>query len=313
MIGLCIESSHKKGMGHLFRALNLIEFLRIKGQAFVVFVNDNEKAMSILKEKNIEYELVNLDDLESDWETSLIKKYSINLWVNDRLNTEVRHSQNVVKNNARLITFDDRGSGSELAEINIAALLFDDNLKGKIVLKGVNYLILNKEIEKFKRLRTNLENIIVTLGGSDTYGVTLKVVNILKKLNKKATIHIGPSFGHTKELNKIIDNRFIVKHNLPSMIEEFYNYDLAITGGGITPFEANASGLPCLIIANEPWEIDNGRFLEALGCSKFIGHYKSFDIKLLESKFDLEELSKAGMNKIKLDGLINIFSEVGFE
>ena len=81
-------------------------------------------------------------------------------------------------------------------------------IKGKKILQGIEYLILNKEIDQYKKLRTKADQILVTLGGSDTYGVTLHVLKILKKYNIHATIHIGPSFEHTKELREEINENY---------------------------------------------------------------------------------------------------------
>ncbi|OGH99714.1 MAG: hypothetical protein A2039_01620 [Candidatus Melainabacteria bacterium GWA2_34_9] len=299
-------------MGHLFRVLNLIEYLKEKKQNYVIFINNDKNAVFIIKEKNIPHEIVNLSDFQSDWESVLINKYNIDLWINDRLDTDIKHSQNVVKNNIKLVTFDDRGTGAKLADINIAALSFNNSeeLKGKKILTGIKYLILNKEIEKYKRIRTKTERILVTLGGSDTYGVTLKVVEILKNLDKSATIITGPSFQHKKELENIIDDRFIIKKTVTSLIEEFYNYDIAVTGGGITPFEANATGLPCIIIASEIHEIQTAQYLEKLGSSVFARYHENIDIKLFNQNYDIEKLSKIGLKTIKTDGVENIYNTI---
>ena len=84
-----------------------------------------------------------------------------------------------------------------------------EKLKGAKILTGLDYLILNKEIEKYQRIRTRSEKILVTLGGSDTYSVTLKVVDALKQKGKSATIITGPSFLYEQELKKITN------HNQP--------------------------------------------------------------------------------------------------
>lgn len=85
---------------------------------------------------------------------------------------------------------------------------------------------------KNRRQRTGLRKILVTLGGSDTYGVAVKVVNILKKKGYSADIVIESDFQHKDLLNQKIDSRFIVYDTVPSLIAKFYEYDLAITGGG---------------------------------------------------------------------------------
>jgi spore coat polysaccharide biosynthesis predicted glycosyltransferase SpsG len=314
VIALCIESSHKKGMGHLFRALNIIDYLRENNNSFVVFINEDKTANNILDNKRIPYELVNLPDTTRDWETVLIKKYGIDIWINDRLDTCAEHAKNVVKNMVQLITFDDKGSGAEFADIHVAAMIFTEkdkkNIKGKKVLHGIKYLILNKEIDKYKRIRDNNESIIVTLGGSDTYGVSVRVLEFLRRFDMPATIVLGPSFEHKKELYQIIDDRYCVKEYIPSLIKECYNYDLAITGGGITPFEANAAGLPCIIIASEAWEIDNGQYLDTLGSSKFAGFRTNFKLPVIKDKKNLERMSDIGIKHIDTNGIDRIFDEV---
>jgi spore coat polysaccharide biosynthesis predicted glycosyltransferase SpsG len=186
-----------------------------------------------------------------------------------------------------------------------------NELKGKRVLTGIQYLALNKEIDRYRRARTHLKSpTLVTLGGSDTYGVTVQVVALLKKLNWGATVIVGPSFQHDEELKQILGGRFTVKRGVPSLIQEFVHYDLAITGGGATPFEANASGLPCIIVANEPHEIEIAQYLAGIGSSVFAGYYREIVEKVFDIDLNIEEMSRTGMEKIGTDGVDNIFREI---
>ena len=312
MFAICIEASHKMGLGHLFRMLNLTEHLKANNEEVVLFVNEDEVVNNILNEKGVRFETVDLSDLTSGWEAHFIEKYGVEIWINDRLNTELAHSKNVKATGIKLVTFDDHGAGAELADINIAALpcSFADELKGKKVLSGIDYLLLNKNIERFKRLRKEAGNIIVTLGGCDTYGATIKVVRILKELGKHFTVHIGPAFEHLEELNEIIDEDIEVIGQVPSLIETLSKYDLAITGGGMTPFEANAAGLPCIIVANETFEIPNAKFLAGLGSSLFAGFHEDIDTGAFTATLDIERMSAIGMKEISLNGIENIYNEM---
>jgi len=313
MFAICIEASHAKGMGHLFRMLNFAKYLYLKKQDFIFLINDNEKTKEILKLCGYKYEIVDLEDLSSDWESKLINKYSFTYWINDRLDTDEIHAENIIKNEVKLITFDDLGSGSKLSDVNVFGLFFHNNkLQGKKILKGVDYLILNPEIDQFKRIRTELKNILVSLGGSDTYGVTIKVLKLLKKHNIKATIHIGSSFEHINELNSELTSDYEIVSFVPSLIELFSRFDLAISGGGVTPFEANASGLPCLIIANELFEIPNGKYLESIGTSEFLGFYKEINEQIFENLqgFDIEIMSKKGMEMLSTNATQKIYKEI---
>lgn len=312
MFGICIEASHQRGMGHLFRALNLCEGLSERGLTFHIFINKNDASETILKQRNLPFETVPLDSSKQDWQQKLIHQYGINTWVDDRLNTDITHAAQIKECNIALVTFDDRGSGAHLADLNIAALAFDETevLDGKKVLKGPRYLPLNAEIVRYKRLRNEQNRIVVSMGGSDTYGVTVKVVRLLKAAGRGATVIVGPAFQHEHELNSVIDSSFQLKRALPSLIEEFGHYDLAITGGGITPFEANAAGLPCVVIANEDFEIPVGQGLARLGGAVFAGHHSQIDAHLLTQDLPIKKMSQLGMQQIDLNGTTRILDEI---
>jgi spore coat polysaccharide biosynthesis predicted glycosyltransferase SpsG len=304
MFALCIESSHERGMGHFYRAINLADGLRRLGFNFKFYLNDHKQSLAILNDRGYAYEVVDLEDFTSGWEASVIVQDGIKCWVNDRLNTDVRHSVRIKSYGIPLVTFDDRGSGSSLADLHIAALAFDpqEKLDGTKVLRGVEYLILNPQIKNYMRVRKQLSSILVTLGGSDTYGVTVKVVQMLKEMSHSATIVIGPAFMHNAMLEKVLTDQFELKHGVPSMIEEFSKHDLAITGGGVTPFEANASGLPCVVIANELFEIPVGLALQKSGGCIFAGYHEALHTPLFEADLPLERMSRSGMDSIGLEG-----------
>ncbi|MCF6184903.1 MAG: polysaccharide deacetylase family protein [Bacteroidales bacterium] len=142
--------------------------------------------------------------------------------------------------------------------------------------------------------------------------ITPEILKILKKYNIKASIHIGPSFEHIEVLKKEITDDYKLISYLPSLIEEFSKYDLAITGGGITPFEANASGLPCLIIANEKFEIPNGKFLDESKSSKFIGYHENIVEAIFTdlNDLDIKSMSKNGMKILNTQAVEKIYKEI---
>jgi len=292
--------------------LNFSKFLKTKNKDFIFIINNNEKLINILKSHYIAFEIVDLDDDKRNWEKNIALRYNIIYWVNDRLKTTKQHALNVNRSNVKLITFDDFGPGSNLSDISIYGLANKGNCQGKKILQGVEYLILNEEIDLYKKIRKGVKKILVSLGGSDTYGVTIKILKLLKKHHIKATIHIGPSFLHKHELKQELTSNYKVKVYTPSLIKEFANYDLAITGGGITPFEANASGLPCLIIANELFEIENGYFLESVNSSRFLGYYQNIDETIFSNLncLDINLMSQNGMQILNTNAVQKIYENI---
>lgn len=302
-------------MGHFYRAVNLANALTDAGYTCKFYLNENLPSLDLLKEQSYEFEVVDLADVTSGWEDNIITRDRIKVWVNDRLDTDQLHAARIKAHNIPLVTFDDHGTGAALSDINIAALAFDERetLDGARILFGVDYMILNPEIIKYKRLRKSINSVIITLGGSDTYGVTVKIVKFLAARGQGATIVIGPAFMHNKELEDTLTSDFIVKRSVPSLIEEFAKHDLAITGGGITPFEANASGLPCIVIANEIFEVPVGKELERLGGAVFAGFHEDLDFETFELNLPIGTMSHNGMTHINLDGcnrVVQVLSEL---
>lgn len=310
MTAICIESSHKRGMGHFFRALNILEYLKSVGEATILMINSDTNSLQILKEKSILYEVVDYDDVTTNWEKDLIHKYHVDVWLLDKFETGIELAEHVKREGIILAAIDDRGSGAELIDLHFCSMLYE-NLRGKRIYVGKEYMVLNPEIAKYRRRRTELKKILVTLGGSDTYGVTVQVVKILKKRGIGADIVIGPDFQHQRQLEQEVDKHFVVYNTVPSLIATFSEYDLAVTGGGISCFEANASGLPCIIIASETHEIDNGKYLARFGGARFAGYYQDINEEIFDvEKFNIEAMSVNGLNAFQLNGLKNMYSKI---
>ncbi|NBX33612.1 MAG: glycosyl transferase, partial [Planctomycetes bacterium] len=281
-------------MGHFYRALNLAQGLRQAGKPCKFYLNRHDVSCPLLQEQGHTFEIVVLNDFTSGWEHKAIANDGITCWINDRLDTDARHAAHIKAAGIPLATFDDRGSGAAQADLHIAALAFDaqENLAGAKVLRGTDYLVLNPAIARHARARGSLTSVLVTLGGSDTYGITVKVVKALAAAGMGATVVLGPAFGHMAELEQVATDGFVIKRGVTSLIEEFAAHDLAITGGGITPFEANASGLPCIVIASELFEIPVGKALQKLGGSTYAGYHGDMRLPSLDA-LPLEQMSAA--------------------
>nr|WP_245483432.1 MULTISPECIES: glycosyl transferase [Rhizobium] len=289
--------------------MTLATELRSRGQSVLFLANDHPNSLKIIRERGFDVALYELAAV-TGWEKDFLEAAApSSIWINDRLNTQLSHSETITRLGAKLVTFDDRGDGAELADINVCALLFEktEGLKGKDVRLGVEYMILNPEIAAYRRVRQSLASILVTLGGADTYGVTVRVAKWLSSKPFPVTIVTGPSFQHMAELEEVVataaPDRFKLLNQVPSLAVEMHGHDLAITGGGVTPFEACAAGLPCVVIANEPFEIPVGRALEELGAAFFAGHHSAFDLGILEKQIPIRTMSETAMTKVDLGGV----------
>ncbi|MGR9073098.1 MAG: PseG/SpsG family protein [Gammaproteobacteria bacterium] len=288
--------------------LNLYDALQKCGvKAVFILLGSHAPAENWLKKLRLAFEVVK--DQSQGWEEKIVKRYRPEVWVNDRLDTSEEHVLCLQSWRIKVVSFDDGGSGARHLDLQVAALapLRCQEMAGRQVLTGLEYLILPQEISRFRRLRTSLGKLVVSLGGSDTHGITVRALSWLEDQKRSATVLLGPGFVHKKELEKFASSRFFkFKRKVPSLAAEFSNHEFAVTGGGLTAFEAAAAGLPALTVANEVHEIGYCRYLDTKGCSKFAGFREEAEFGLLNQDLDMESMSRSGIEQIKLSGADNL-------
>lgn len=311
MIGICIESSHKRGMGHLFRAIVIYEYFTGIGEKAIIIANNDKKTKDELKKRSIVF--VTVEDAE-DYKAvgDILLRYKVELVIIDKFKSSYDYVEYLNQNNLFISGIDDYGNGAELFDLHFCPLLFGVNKMGKKVCDDKKYIILNPEINIYRRRRNRINRILVTMGGADTYGVTIKLMPVLDRIKTQSDILIGPGFINEEELINKNKNHKVIK-NTPSLIELFDRYDLLICGGGITAIEANASGLPCMIIANEPHEILIGKWLENIGGACFLGYFKNIiedDLVLKINDINISELSNKALGSVDSAGVTRFYEKI---
>ena len=56
---------------------------------YIVLINQDVPSLAILKQHEITYEIVDYQDVTSDWEGQIIKKYQVDIWFNDKFETSL--------------------------------------------------------------------------------------------------------------------------------------------------------------------------------------------------------------------------------
>lgn len=298
-------------MGHLYRALALARALKEAGRRVeIVLRTSHGPAIEVLRRAGVSYFL---NEEQLAWEATVLQQMPGKVWINDRLNTDENHVRYLKQRGLVVVSLDDQGAGANFVDLNICALSVtrNDLVRGARVLAGLQYLILSAEIERFRRLRDRLDSVVINLGGSDTHGVTPAVTRAVVAAGCKTTIILGPGFEHFSEMAEIptIDT-VTIKTGVPSLVEEFSSHDLAVTGGGMTAFEAAAAGLPTVTVANELHEIDHCTFLEKIGCSRYAGFRKEFQLQLPSSSDQLARMSERALISVPCNGLANVCREL---
>ncbi|MDC0954981.1 glycosyl transferase [Alphaproteobacteria bacterium] len=271
----------------------------------LVLLNGCDASKKWVHHRGIPFVDIENEMMSDGWEYAVLRKYQPTVWINDRLQSDIGHSKLLKSFGLMLATVDDFGTGAALADLHIAPLakIAGFELSGKCVLDGPEYLFHPQEFAQYRRVRKCNKKWLVTLGGSDTYGATLSVIAWLTRQQKPATVILGPAFQKHEQVSVAESNHLTILNTVPSLAAEMAKHDFAITGGGMTAFEAAAVGLPTAIIANERWEERYAEYLQEIGCSIFLGNKDFVNFDLINQNLDLVKMSKIAISKFDLTGI----------
>lgn len=280
---MCIEASHVKGLGHLYRSLRVADMLRAVGMACCFVVNDDPPAVALLLASGYAVRTAPVGTADGCWERSVLEAERPRVWWNDRLDTGAAHAQIVLESEAKLITVDDAGAGGQLANALVLTMPCRFAVPGPTAgqrYSGADYMLLDPALRGHalqRGLGTGMLRLLVSMGGSDTWGATVTIVRQLAQglpaAVGQATVITGASFTHEAQLEPFLRQAPYLKHKkcVPDLFAEFDVHDLLLCAGGMTAFEAAAAGLPACVVATEPHEEANAAFLQEQGCALLIG------------------------------------------
>ena len=160
----------------------------------------------------------------------------------------------------RVVVLDDLGGRRFSAHLVINGSAVADALdypgdSGLEYRLGPAYCVLGAEFDGKRRRRTNpeVESILVTFGGTDPTGLTVKTARLLAGMGVRASVHIviGPGFGDETELRRIVDDAglaFELHRNAADLAAMMLEAGLAISAAGRMAYELAATGTPALLV-----------------------------------------------------------------
>lgn len=259
------KGGHKEGMGDVTSSLVLAEEFRSIGHEVTVIVNKNKNIVDIFAKRGFHCKTgESLEELDK-----CIKVDAVDIAVLNQLNTPVKEAL-IFKNQSKfMVTIDDIGSASELADIRFNVLYPIENS-----ISGFEFIALSPIFQEKhsidKNIKETLDSIMVTQGGSDTYGFTSKIVKALFNISTNVDINIilGPNFSHNIELYEVLRNaprKFTIIKGKADLSELMLKTDLAISAGGITLFELACLGVPTIVVCGETYEVATAERLKGKG------------------------------------------------
>ena len=264
------DGSHEIGFGHIVRCIALADELRDKHGSGVVFaVLYDNKAMEMILNHGYKVETANPREDQfdyGDWFNCIVKKNhpcALILDIRDDLPPDI--VSNLRKKGILVVTIDDPTDRRLLADLafyppvpQVEKMDWQGFTGQRFI--GWEWVILRREFSHndenlYKRIKatkkTKIHNILVTMGGSDPKGMTLKTMEALKVIDGQfeVTIILGPGFAHRDSLNEILGNFphiHRIFENVLNIGDIMAEADLAVASFGVTAYELAAMGVPAI-------------------------------------------------------------------
>ena len=327
-----VEVSTCIGMGHLIESVVLAEVLKSVSSKVNFLITPFKPAEEYLRQKGFTFHtapllegLTALDDIVD----CVVPKLIV---VNHR-NVRLSHLMHLKDRFHRVSVIDQLGNKPIVCDLLINHSIvehwhcYEFPLGAPRRCFGPKYALLGPEFSTSTKVGKDRSSsqikVLVSMGGVDNSGSTLKVIEGLSYLlpSVRKEIVLGFGFDHHKKLQVIsqnVDESFSFVAGVQDMAKRISRADIVISSGGNTVYECLRVGTPVAII----WEDDHeGSLAEALmdrGCAYNIGPSASTEPVKISKMFKelmsddgmLMKLRESGMMLVDGLGASRIYDEI---
>jgi CMP-N-acetylneuraminic acid synthetase/spore coat polysaccharide biosynthesis predicted glycosyltransferase SpsG len=273
-IGFKVSGNFKEGFGHVYRCITLA--LRLLGHDLVFFVDErkDKEAAEIINSYFFELEFFkDTSDL-----LNKLKDRDIDLVINDTRGLD-REFAEYLDSSIKLVSINENSENNVFCDMVInPEFEFTNSIQG---LYGYKYNVVREDvlILPVKEFTESVKNVLITMGGSDPEGVTVKILRFLEGFNGDLNFRIivGTNFQHDDK-NKISE---IVNRNANMTIVDdvqfmgyyLYETDLLISSNSSTIYDSICLGGLTISISKAKEEIAH-LFSRLSGAVVYLGHHE---------------------------------------
>lgn len=232
------------GYGHYYRCLSLARAINQLQENIDITFIINKELESLMSNTKFKFSIC--DNLCED--RKMIDKLNIDLFIFDSYSGNNHYLKNI-KEKSKLMLIDDN---NDIYDSLIPDIIYNGNMhvenlrypysEEQLRLLGPEYLIMREEYWNFHSNTEgdlNKHGILVTTGGTDSYGVSLKILEEIKYLNENIKVIIGPGYSneYIKEFEDIKNTNIKLIYKPKNLKEYISSSRIVITAGGSTVYE----------------------------------------------------------------------------
>ena len=263
-IAFRVDASSDIGFGHLMRTMALAN--GFPSDVDIIFITkDFSEVIKMLKNKQFDIiEIPNNNEYKKEIELvkEIIEENNIDILVTDSYDIDQKYLTEIKKVVDRLVSIHDYAPFAFPSDIVINGNIYAPELDYKSLygdtefLLGTDYTLMREEFQGLpdKEINEEVENILVTVGGSDILNLTPKIIKAINRLDKEGLtidVVIGAGFDNMPAIIKEVErsiHEIRLHFNVNRMSELMIDSDMAISAGGSTLYELAAAGVPAIVM-----------------------------------------------------------------
>lgn len=282
-VAIYVNGNNKRGIGHVYRALELADEFYVKPD---IFYDTNQTDVKVFGKTTHKLQPVNgIPEL-----FECCKKEHYTLFINDILSTSIDYMIGLrsVLPDAKIVNFEDDGEGILKADLVFNALY--QNIELPQVKSGEQYYISAKTFMFYQpiQIKEKVKNVFISFGGADPQNYSDRLLRIVSKPEYVAyhfTVVLGRAKNNVDELLTYNQHDNIqVLYDVANMPELMTQCDVGITSRGRTGYELAMLGIPSIAMAQNKREEKHGFVCNENGFT-YIG--MNPDDEIIKSNLDM--------------------------
>lgn len=276
-----VDGSASVGMGHVFRALAIAEALRSLSRADIAFLMSADHTEGLVTVSRAGYAVRVVGDGRQETYLEHIRDFSPAILINDLPALDGSYLTALSHLGATTVnlvdTIDDLETTEHYAQV-IVSVMNQDRETPEGFYGGPAYAILREHFRgREKEVREQPKLVLLSFGGSDPQGLTLKAARALQGLDPGVEVVAvaGPAFSFRREfeaLSAALPRRIPLINEAGGHIAELMlEADVMVGSGGMSVYEIAALGTPGIILGQNAREDRRMRDFAAHGTVEYLG------------------------------------------
>ena len=241
------------GMGHVYNTLLIADSILNHDIQFIV---NKSSQLAFEKINSLNYKVIiqQSEDIIDD-----IIKIKPDVVINDRLDNSYAYINSLKKQKIKVISFEDKGEGTQIADLVINAIYSEKKLIQNIYF-GHKYFILRDEFlltPPIETVKPTVESILLTFGGTDPNNYTKKVLDGIYTycINNNIVINIIAGIGYNQygTLHKF--KQVNIYKNVHKISDFMIQSDIIFSACGRTTYEIASLAIPAIVLAQNDREL----------------------------------------------------------